>query len=141
MREGGGDERRDVLRRGVPFVLAGLVVTGVLVVGYFTLTASTKSYRVPSESMVPTLDVGDRFTANRDAFDGSDAPQRGDIVVLHPPQAAIDEAGAVCGAPVEEEQLCPRPADGRAEVGFVARAVAVGGDRLAVRRGRAIVGG
>ena len=43
-----------------------------------------KPYRIPSESMEPTLDVGQRVLVSRVNYKVSD-PDRGDVVVFHPP--------------------------------------------------------
>src|SRR5207253_4637210 len=53
-----------------------------------------KPYRIPSESMVPTLAVGQRVLVNRigERFGG---PSVGDVVVFHPPTGA--EQGNQCG--------------------------------------------
>ena len=53
-----------------------------------------KPYRIPSESMVPTLEVGQRVLVNRIGARFSD-PDVGDIVVFHPPAGA--EQGNQCG--------------------------------------------
>jgi len=53
-----------------------------------------KPYRIPSESMVPTLEVGQRVLVNRIGSRFSD-PDVGDIVVFHPPAGA--EQGNQCG--------------------------------------------
>ena len=52
-----------------------------------------KPYQIPSESMEPTLDVGQRVLVNR-VFTrlGSD-PKPGDIVVFHPPEGAEEASG------------------------------------------------
>jgi signal peptidase I len=46
-----------------------------------------KPYQIPSESMEPTLDVGQRVLVNRFIYHFTD-PDHGDIVVFHPPQGA-----------------------------------------------------
>ena len=43
-----------------------------------------KPFRIPSESMVPTLEVGQRVLVDRVSFRFGD-PDRGDIVVFKPP--------------------------------------------------------
>src|SRR5919202_1809711 len=53
-----------------------------------------KPYRIPSESMVPTLEVGQRVLVNRIGHRFSD-PKVGDIVVFHPPAGAEQEN--MCG--------------------------------------------
>src|ERR1700741_2481239 len=54
-----------------------------------------KPYRIPSESMVPTLQVGQRVRVNRIGNRFSDPPG-GDIVVFHPPEGA--EQDNTCGS-------------------------------------------
>jgi signal peptidase I len=54
-----------------------------------------KPYQIPSESMEPTLDVGQRVLVNRFIYHFSD-PDIGDIIVFHPP-AGADGGGAQCG--------------------------------------------
>ena len=44
-----------------------------------------KPYRIPSESMVPTLQVGQRVLVNRIGNRFTD-PKVGDVIVFHPPE-------------------------------------------------------
>jgi signal peptidase I len=97
-----------------------------------------KPYRIPSESMEPTLDVGERVLVNRVNYKLSD-PDRGDIIVFHPPEGAVN--GKTCGISHPGDQPCPRPTDKRASVNFIKRVVAVPGDTLAIREGHAVVNG
>ena len=55
---------------------------------------AVKPYQIPSESMEPTLDVGQRVLVNRFLYHFND-PQIGDIVVFHPPAGA--DNGTECG--------------------------------------------
>jgi signal peptidase I len=98
-----------------------------------------KPYRIPSESMVPTLEVGQRVLVNRIGSRFSD-PGVGDIVVFHPPEGA--ESGAKCGggSPPPGE-VCLEPSTERADVNFIKRVVAGPGDRLSIRNGRVILNG
>jgi signal peptidase I len=73
-----------------------------------------KPYRIPSESMVPTLRPGDRVLVNRVTYHLRD-PERGDVIVFHYPE---DPA-----------------------VVFIKRVVGVPGDVLEVRNGRLYVNG
>ena len=118
-------------------VLAGLVVVaGVLAVVSFALFALVlKPFRAPSESMVPTIQAGDRFVVNRLA-----APDVGDVVVFNPPTSSVGE-GARCGEQVSETELCATPGEARAAVTFVKRLVAGPGDRLRMRDGKVIRNG
>lgn len=99
-----------------------------------------KPYRIPSESMVPTLAVDQRVLVNRIGNNFTD-PEIGDIMVFHPPTGATGEAGRQCGVEVSEAELCPRPTGEQADVNFIKRVVAGPGDRLRIEDGRAIVNG
>jgi signal peptidase I len=58
-----------------------------------------KPYRIPSESMVPTLKVGQRVLVNRIGNDFND-PHIGEILVFHPPASQAqngESTAAVCG--------------------------------------------
>jgi signal peptidase I len=90
-----------------------------------------KPYRIPSESMVPTLEVGQRVLVNRIGARFSD-PQVGDIVVFHPP-AGAEQSNECGGGPPPPSQACATPTDDRADVNFIKRVVAGPGDRLAIR--------
>jgi signal peptidase I len=94
-----------------------------------------KPFRIPSESMEPTLDVGQRVLVDRVSFRLGE-PDRGDIVVFKPPKGADTNT---CGARHSGESACPRPTAARSDTNFIKRVVAVGGDRLRVEDGRAYV--
>jgi signal peptidase I len=100
-----------------------------------------KPFRIPSESMVPTLDVGQRVLVNRIGL-RFDTPDRGDIVVFKPPKGADDNfGGRECGANHPDDSACPRPTPERSDTNFIKRVVAIGGDRLKVVRGRVYING
>ena len=67
-----------------------------------------KPYRIPSESMVPTLEVGQRVLVNRIGARFGD-PDVGDIVVFHPPAGA--EQDNTCGGGPPPGGPAVRPAD------------------------------
>src|SRR5215208_5885057 len=75
-----------------------------------------KPFRIPSESMVPTLQVGQRVLVDRVSPRFSD-PDRGDIVVFKPRHGADDELddGGQCGAPTKPNQACTRPTQKRSD--------------------------
>jgi signal peptidase I len=97
-----------------------------------------KPYRIPSESMEPTLDVNQRVLVNRIGARFSD-PDVGDVVVFHPPDGAVN--GGNCGVDHPDSQPCPRPSSRRADVNFIKRVVAGPGDTLAIRNGRVVRNG
>jgi signal peptidase I len=91
-----------------------------------------KPFRIPSESMVPTLEISQRVLVNRVSLHFDD-PSRGDIVVFKPPKGADDNA---CGARHSSESACPRPTKARSNTNFIKRVVATGGDRIKIIDGR-----
>jgi len=97
-----------------------------------------KPYQIPSQSMEPTLDVGQRVLVNRFLYQFTD-PGVGDIVVFHPPVGA--ENGVQCGRPHRSQQACPAPTRARSDQNFIKRIVAGPGDRLSIRDGVPVVNG
>ena len=97
-----------------------------------------KPYQIPSPSMVPTLEVGQRVLVNRFSFRLGGDPDIGDIVVFHPPAGAN---GNKCGAPHGDEQPCPAPTPEMADENFIKRVVAGPGDTLRIEGGNPIVNG
>ena len=97
-----------------------------------------KPYRIPSESMVPTLEVGQRVLVNRIGHRFSD-PKVGDIVVFHPPPGADLD---VCGDRNHDDTAaCDRPTPGKAKVNFIKRVVAGPGDTIRIIDGHVIRNG
>jgi signal peptidase I len=93
-----------------------------------------KPYRIPSESMVPTLDVGQRVLVNRIGNRFAD-PKVGEVVVFHPPKGSDTDT---CGdGDRKQGQACDRPTRQRADVNFIKRVVAGPGDTLYVKGGHA----
>jgi signal peptidase I len=97
-----------------------------------------KPYRIPSESMLPTLVVGQRVLVNRIGNRFGD-PHIGDVTVFHPPSGA--ENANECGVQHDENQPCPAPTKTKAKVNFIKRIVAGPGDTLAIIDGHAIRNG
>ena len=96
-----------------------------------------KPFRIPSESMVPTLEIGQRVLVDRVTKNFSDYG-RGDILVFKPPAGADTNS---CGVRHPSQAACPRPTDNRSDTNFIKRVVAVGGDRLKVVGGAVYVNG
>jgi len=97
-----------------------------------------KPYQIPSESMEPTLDVGQRVLVNRFLYHFND-PQIGDVVVFHPPAGA--DNGTECGKPPKVGEPCSQPTEAESEQNFIKRIVAGPGDTLSVRNGHPVVNG
>jgi signal peptidase I len=96
-----------------------------------------KPFRIPSESMVPTLEINQRVLVDRVSFRFSD-PHRGDIVVFKPPKGADLNT---CGAEHPDNQACPEPTPDKSDTNFIKRVVGEPGDRLSVRRGIVYIDG
>jgi signal peptidase I len=87
-----GEDRRWRFVGSTPFLI--LVALGVaILVKSFVIQA----FYIPSESMVPTLEVGDRVFVNKFLFDEGDI-HRGDVIVFeNPNQGELPDRGAVGG--------------------------------------------
>jgi signal peptidase I len=118
--------------------VAELVVTIVVAVGIAVLVQAfvVKPYRIPSGSMEPTLNIGQRILANRMISH----PSLGDIVVFHPPSGADSESIATCGVADEGEgatgrffpRACDAPTPTASSQTFIKRVVGVPGDRIKI---------
>jgi signal peptidase I len=122
-----------------------LVATVAVAVGLALLIQAfvVKPYRIPSVSMVPTLDVGQRVLANR--LDTS--PSLGDVVVFHPPHGA-DPESPFCGNPNQganqgdhRPQACDQPSRTESSQTFIKRVVGLPGDHIKIIKGHVIRNG
>jgi len=88
-------EPESPLRRFVgstPFLIIVALFVAILV-----KTFVIQAFYIPSESMVPTLEVGDRVFVSKFMFDGSDVA-RGDVIVFENPNPGeVPERGVVSG--------------------------------------------
>ena len=131
---------------------AGSLLELVLIVGVALALALgiqaflIKPYQIPSESMVPTLVIGQRVLVNRIAERFS-TPQVGSVMVFNPPAAATgDQPGfsgedSQCGAEPQEGAACAQPVSRRSEDTFIKRVVAGPGDTIAVVDGHVVRNG
>ena len=117
-----------------------VIVATALIIALGIQWLLIKPYRIPSGSMEPTLDVGQRVLVNRLSHRLGSDPSVGDIITFHPP-AGADQLQPVCGAPRADGQPCPRPTPQQSKQTFIKRVVGVGGDRIAVRDGHVIRNG
>ena len=92
-----------------------LVVVGAVLAALLVKTFLFQAFRIPSESMVPTLLVGDRVLVNKVSYRLHEV-HRGDVVVFTRPAKLEDPSGT------EPEDL-------------IKRVVAVGGDTVVARDG------
>lgn len=126
--------------------LIELVATVALALGlaFATQAWAVKPYKIPSGSMEPTLDIGQRVLVNRFLYDMRE-PHRGEIVVFHPPAGA--QSSSECAVlldgrqPLEAGEACPKSISDSSGETFIKRIVAVGGDTLSVEEGHPVVNG
>ena len=116
--------------------LLELVVIVALAIGLALViqALAVKPYQIPSPSMEPTLESGQRVLVNRVTYRFRD-PEVGDVVVFHPPVGAVPDEeeqpdGNQCGVQRRPAQPCPEPDAEEAETNFIKRIVAGPGDRL-----------
>jgi signal peptidase I len=92
-----------------------------------------KPYRVPTASMVPTLEPGDRVLADRMTLRFRD-PERGDIVVFHPP---------ACPDPISNNGVCDTnlisKRTGVSDQTFIKRVIGLPGERVFSRNGKVYI--
>ena len=98
-----------------------------------------KPYRIPSESMVPTLEINQRVLVNR-IGERFSHPNVGDVIVFHPPVGA--ERDNMCGGGEPQPgQVCDKPTPQKADVNFIKRVVAGPGDRISIDDGHVVLNG
>ena len=127
------------LRSRLPAPLAGLLELGLIVALALGLAegvqaAVVKPFRIPSGSMEPTLEVGQRVLVNRLVYDFQ-SPHRGEIVVFHPPDSLT------CAVAVGATEPCPRGSGHPASDYFVKRIIGLPGDRISIREGHPVING
>jgi signal peptidase I len=101
-----------------------------------------KPYKIPSASMEPTLDIGQRVLVNRIGNRFTN-PKIGEIMVFHPP-AGAEFTGLQCGDPSQGQghpQACDDPTHQSASVNFIKRVVAGPGDVISIVDGHVIRNG
>ena len=119
-----------------------LIVIVIVALGLALLVQAfvVKPYRIPSESMVPTLEVGQRVLVNR-VTGRLGSPSVGDITVFNPPNGAERPPLDQCAVRPPRGAACDTPTSVRSDVNFIKRIVGGPGDTIAVRGGRVIRNG
>jgi len=101
-RSGSGDGKKGSGSRTILeyAILAIVAVAVALLIQAFLV----KPYRIPSESMENTLLIGDRVLVDRISWHFSE-PERGDIVVFHPPVGGLVLIKRIIGLPGDKISL------------------------------------
>ena len=107
-------EREKKKRKSGMFEFLVIMLVAFVLVFGFVRPFVVEAFRIPSESMVPTLEVGDRVLTNKFIYRFED-PERGDVVVF-------------------------RSVEGGGE-DLIKRVVGVPGDEISVRNGTLFVNG
>jgi signal peptidase I len=130
---GGSAKRSGFTVRGLIELLATVAVA--VAVALLVEALIVKPYKIPSGSMIPTLQVHQRILVDRLATH----PGLGDIVVFHPPRGALEGPDGICGDQHEglgNAQPCDRPYGGESSATYVKRVVGLPGDHLKIIGGK-----
>jgi signal peptidase I len=126
--------------RGAVFEIV-VIVAAAIGLALAIQAFAVKPYQIPSASMEPTLDIGQRVLVNRFSHLLGSDPEIGDVVVFHPPVTADGSHGPECSVEREPEQACPMNDPRESDTNFIKRVVAGPGDRLEVVDGIPVVNG
>lgn len=145
-----------------PIAETVVIVVAALVFAFLIQLLLVKPYKIPSPSMVPTLSEGQRVLVNR--IEGRfGTPERGDVVVFHPPPGADEMVcGVEVGSPYGPDNTvyqgmpslqdmpaqtngsympCPVANSGAQKQAFIKRVIGMPGDRLKIIKGHAYING
>lgn len=117
--------------------LPGLLLTA-LVIAVLIKTFLVQPFWIPSESMLPTIEVNDRVMVNKLAYDIGE-PERGDIVVFRDPaEPHIDESipEAVIRSVLEAVGVRTRGRDD-----LIKRVIGLPGETVEIQGGRVLIDG
>lgn len=110
---------------------------------------AVKPYVIPTPSMAPTLQVGQRVLVDRFSHRIGGDPKLNDITVFRPPRGA-ERDGGQCGIDGQgpsyndtpaSRRSCSRPTPGAGPRAYIKRVVGLPGDRIGVRGGHVIRNG
>ena len=124
-----------------------LIVAAAL---FFALTIqafAVKPYRIPSESMLPTLKPGQRILVDRFSHRVGGDPGLNDVTVFYP-ASGVDRQqcgnagqGPYYAGGAEARQPCAKPTSTHSATTFVKRVVGLPGDTIAITDGHVIRNG
>lgn len=126
-----------------------LIVAAALFFAIAIQAFAVKPYVIPTESMLPTLEAGQRVLVDRFSHRKGSAPKLGEITVFMPPSGA-ELPGGQCGIDGEgpsyqrgpaSRRSCSRATPGTGSKAFIKRIVGMPGDSIAIRDGHVIRNG
>jgi len=125
------------------------VVAAALFFAFVIQAFAVKPYVIPSGSMLPTLQVGQRVLVDRFSHRIGGAPKLGEVTVFMPPpgaslsggQCAIAGEGPSYDAGPLLHRSCSQALPGAGPKPFVKRVVGLPGDTIAVRGGHVVRNG
>lgn len=100
-----------------------ITIVGAVAVSYIIRMVIAEPRFIPSLSMFPTFDVGDRLVAEKITYRFQRPPKPGDVIIFHPTEGVGKGPGFL------DDNV------------FIKRVVAVEGDTVEVRNGKLIVNG
>jgi signal peptidase I len=131
-------------RKGSKSTTGAIVELAIIIVVALALALGiqawiVKPYRIPSGSMEPTLEIGQRVLVDRIGMNFSE-PHVGEIAVFHPPRDAEQQ---ICGPVPHTVRLggaaCAQPEPEKADgTNFIKRIVAGPGDEISIREGHVL---
>ena len=124
--------------RGRRFAELPLLALSAILVVFLVNTFLVQAFFIPSESMTPQLEVGDRVVVSRTVYRLHD-PNRGDVVVFPRPGVVVEGPGfpALIIDEALEATGLTRPDDDQ----LIKRIVGLGGETVEGRSGQLLIDG
>ena len=115
----------------------GLVIVALLL-AFAIKTFLVQAFFIPSGSMIPTLEVGDRVLVEKVSY-RMRQPERGEVVVFQRPGAERARAGV--GGQVRSFLEGLGLAQPDADIDLIKRVIGLPGERVRVRKGKVLING
>ena len=135
LRSGGGPTRKRSLA-GV-FEMWGLVIIALLL-AFAIKTFLVQAFYIPSGSMIPTLEIGDRVLVEKVSYRLRD-PERGEVIVFQRPGSEGARAGVSGQLRSFLEGLGLAQPD--ADIDLIKRVIGLPGERVRVKKGVVLING
>ena len=129
------DPPRSAARQLAEFPLLALLA---ILIAFVVKALVAQAFFIPSESMTPQLEIGDRVVVSRTSYRLHE-PNRGDVVVFPRPDVEIDRPGfpRVIVAEALEATGLTRPSDDQ----LIKRVIGLAGETIEGRGGQLLING